>query len=196
MINLIDLHLCKWKFYFGGNTYSEPNTSGDNRGRKIPFTTWLSFKQQMQRIKFHFYILLISRLSFQRYVTYLLENEELTGDFQLIECRLLNILMYMQELTLGFRHLNGIFFTVLSLTEYVYICCKTKGFSISAKLKWAPIPLLPWHLLNFLAFFNICYFIFTVFFMELISPESYSICLSGVTQLTLANLSVDWVIVK
>lgn len=83
------------KILFGGNTYSEPNTSGDNRGRKIILYHLIIFSNnKMQRIKFHFYILLISRLSFQRYVTYLLENEELTGDFQLIECRLLDILMY------------------------------------------------------------------------------------------------------
>ena len=73
------------KILFGGNTYSGPKTTADNRGRKIILYHFIIFSNnKMQRIKFHFYLLLISRLSFQRYVTYLLENEEFTGDFQLI----------------------------------------------------------------------------------------------------------------
>ena len=77
------------KILFGGNTYSGPKTTGNSRGRKIILCHLIIFSNnKMQRIKFHFYLLLISRLLFQRYVTYLLENEEFTGDFQLIGWRL------------------------------------------------------------------------------------------------------------
>ena len=77
------------KILFGGNTYSGPKTTGNSRGRKIILCHLIIFSNnKMQRIKFHFYLLLISRLLFKRYVTYLLENEEFIGDFQLIGWRL------------------------------------------------------------------------------------------------------------
>ena len=65
------------KILFGGNTYSGPKTTGENRGRKIILYHLIIFSNnKMQRIKYHFYKLFISRPSFQRYVTCLLENEE------------------------------------------------------------------------------------------------------------------------
>lgn len=44
------------KILFGGNTYSGPKTTADNRGRKIILYHFIIFSNnKMQRIKFHFY---------------------------------------------------------------------------------------------------------------------------------------------
>ena len=113
-------------------------------------------------------------------------RKELTGDFQLIGWRLLDTLMYAGTNSWGSDTLMAFFHSAQSYRIHLYLL-QNKDFSISAKLKMSSYTYSHSIFIELLSLFqHLLLYFYSVFFMEplLISPESYSICLSGVTQLT------------